>query len=91
MICHTALDNMRPTSQSKGRTHLLDSVEVYVLRARQYSDAVARLGRHDHAGPDLSALVNEIKRLRTLCDEAAGKLDQYISRNGKPHVGAGSG
>jgi hypothetical protein len=73
-------------------------VEVYALRARQYSDvrpqivharnwdAVARLGRHDRTGPELSALVNEIKRLRALCDEAAGQLDQYISQNGKPHV-----
>jgi hypothetical protein len=66
-------------------------VEVYALRARQYSDAVARLGRHDRTGPELSALVNEIRRLRALCDEAAGKLDQYISQDGKPHVGAGSG
>jgi hypothetical protein len=61
-------------------------VEVYALRARQYSDAVARLGQHDHTSPELLALVREIKRLRVLCDEAAGELDQYISQTGKPHV-----
>ena len=61
-------------------------VEVYALRARQYSDAVARLGRHDHMSPELLALVSEIKRLRALCDEAAGELDQYMSQTGKPHV-----
>ena len=48
--------------------------------------AVARLGRHDHMSPELLALVSEIKRLRALCDEAAGELDQYLSQTGKPHV-----
>ena len=63
-------------------------VEVYALRAREYSDAVARLGQHDHMSPELLALVREIKKRRALCEETAGEFDQYISQTGKPHVAA---
>ena len=61
-------------------------VEVYALRARQYSDAVALLGRHDHTSPELLALAQKLKRLQALCDEAAGEFEQYVSQTAKPHV-----
>ena len=61
-------------------------VELYALRAREFSDGVACLGRHDQIGPEFIALVDEIKRRRGLCDEVAAELDRYISQRAKPHA-----
>ena len=36
-------------------------VQVYALRAQEFSDAVARLGKHTHPGPDTLGLMEEIK------------------------------
>jgi hypothetical protein len=61
-------------------------LELYALRAHEFSDAVARLGRHHQIGPELLAVIHETKKLRGLCDAAAEELDQYISQRAKPHV-----
>jgi len=58
-------------------------LEIYALRAREFSDGVACLGRHDQIGPEFIALIDEIKRRRGLCDEAAAELDRYISQCAK--------
>ena len=58
-------------------------VELYALRAREFSDAVARLGRHQQIGPETLGLIQEIERLRGLCDAAATELDRYISQRAK--------
>ena len=58
--------------------------EVYAIRAREFSDAVARLGRHGQIGPEFLALIDEIKRRRGLCDAVAAELDRYISQRAKP-------
>ena len=58
-------------------------LELYALRAREFSDGVARLGRHGQIGPEFLALIDEIKRRRGLCDAAAAELDQYVSQRGK--------
>ena len=61
-------------------------LELYALRAREFSDAVARLGRHQQIGPETLGLIQEIERLRGLCDAAAAELDRYISQRAKPHA-----
>ena len=61
-------------------------LELYALRAREFSDAVARLGRHQQIGPETLGLIQEIERLRGLCDAAAAELDRYISQRDKTYA-----
>ena len=61
-------------------------LELYALRAREFSDAVACLGRHGEIGPEFLALIDEIERLRGLCDAAAAELDRYISQCAKTNA-----
>ena len=56
------------------------AIELYALRAREFSDAVAGLGRHQQIERELLVLLQEIKRLRALCDEAAAELDRQTSQ-----------
>ena len=53
-------------------------VELYAQQAREFSDGVARLGRHHEIGPEVIALLDEIGRLRIQCFEAAEKLERYV-------------
>ena len=55
--------------------------QLYANRAREYSDAVARLGQHREIGPDFFELVKEIKRRHELCALANLELDKYIEQN----------
>jgi hypothetical protein len=57
-------------------------VEVYALRAREFSDAVARLGKHTHPGPGTLGLMEEIKRLQTLCIAAGDEVGRYLEKKG---------
>jgi len=52
--------------------------EQYARRAREFSDAVALLGRHESVGPDVLKLFKKIKRQHQLCGDAEGKLERYI-------------
>jgi hypothetical protein len=52
------------------------------MRAREYSDAVALLGRHKHISEEFLGLLREIERFRKLCDEAAAELDRVVSQTG---------
>jgi hypothetical protein len=61
-------------------------LEIYALLAREFSDGVACLGRHDQIGPEFLGLIDEIKRWRGFCDAAAAELDRYISQRAKPHA-----
>jgi len=54
--------------------------EQYARRAREFSDAVALLGRHDSVGPDVLKLFKKIKRQRQLCGYAEEKLERYIQQ-----------
>ena len=58
-------------------------VRTYALRARQFSEAVAELGKHRDTGPELLELMKEVNRRRTLCNMAAEELDRYIERTGQ--------
>jgi hypothetical protein len=62
---------------------LRELAELYARRAREFSDAVARLGRHNQIGPEISLLLTEISKRRDLCTEAAEKLDQYVEQEAR--------
>ena len=55
------------------------AIELYAMRAREFSDAVAGLGRHQKIERELLGLLREIERLRGLCDEAAAELNRQTS------------
>ncbi|HKE21508.1 MAG TPA: hypothetical protein VKB88_03900 [Bryobacteraceae bacterium] len=54
--------------------------EQYARRARELSDTVARLGRHEEVGPELVGLLKRITQLRELCGEAEAKLARYVQQ-----------
>ena len=58
-------------------------LEQYARQARQLSDAVALLGRHDEIGPELVGLLKRITRLRELCGEAESKLARYVHQENR--------
>lgn len=62
---------------------LRELTELYACRAREFSDAVARLGKHNQVGPEISGLITEIRRKSGLCSEAAEKLDRYIEQENR--------
>ena len=64
--------------------------EEYALRAREFSDTVALLGRHSLVGPEFLKLFEEIKRQRATCRDAEEKLDQYIRQQNKNFQDAGA-
>jgi len=55
-------------------------IEALALRAREYSDEVARLGEYQKVGqPFLDALA-EVDRRRALCDESREDLQRYLDQ-----------
>ena len=54
--------------------------EQYARRAREFSDAVALLGRHNSVGPEVLKLFKKIKRQRELCGDAEQKLERYMQQ-----------
>jgi hypothetical protein len=54
--------------------------EQYALRAREFSDKVALLGKYDHIGREVLKLFKEIKRQRVLCSDAEEKLERYLQQ-----------
>ena len=54
--------------------------EQYARRAREFSDSVALLGRHNSVGPEVLKLIKEIKRQRSLCGDAEKKLQRYLQQ-----------
>jgi hypothetical protein len=80
-----------PWIKSKEVNSLLKSLsEEYARRAREFSDAVALLGRHDSVGPEFMRLFKKIKRQRELCGDAEEKLEQYIQQEIGDPEGTGS-
>ena len=57
--------------------------EVYALRAREFSEAVALLGGYHQVGPELLHQMQEIRRRRGLCFEAAERFEQHV-QDSKP-------
>ena len=54
--------------------------EQYAHRAREFSDTVALLGRHNSFGPEVLKLFRKIKRQHELCGDAEAKLARYIQQ-----------
>jgi hypothetical protein len=61
-----------------GDIALRELTREYALRAREFSDSVARLGRFHHIGSGFIEAIREVERCRALCLAAAGHLNQYI-------------
>ena len=59
----------------------------YALRAREFSDAVAQLGKHAEIGPDFVGLMQEIRRRQALCKAAADELDGFIAQADRINTG----
>ncbi|HEY7391342.1 MAG TPA: hypothetical protein VH640_22695 [Bryobacteraceae bacterium] len=53
-------------------------IEVYAIRAREFSDAVARLGQYSHVGPEFLEVWQEIQQRLALCNAAGEELGRYI-------------
>jgi len=63
--------------------------EQYARRAREFSDTVALLGRHNHVGPEVLQLFRQIKRQRALCGDVESKLERYLQQESETsNVGA---
>jgi hypothetical protein len=57
-------------------------VQRYAIRAREFSDAVASLGREAGLEPAPSqGVLKEITRRRELCNEVAGEIERYVKLN----------
>jgi hypothetical protein len=53
-------------------------VQLYAIRAREFSDAVARLGQHKHEiGPETLKLLDEIKTRHAICIALSDEVDRY--------------
>jgi hypothetical protein len=54
-------------------------VQRYAIRAREFSDTVAALGRQAHPGSEASRkLLEEIRTRRDLCNEVANEIGRYL-------------
>ena len=54
--------------------------EQYARRAREFSDSVALLGRHNSVGPKVLKIFKKIKLRRSLCGDAEEKLQRYLQQ-----------
>jgi hypothetical protein len=54
-------------------------IEVYAIRAREFSDAVAGLGQHSHVGPEFLKMWEEIQQRLAMCNAAGDELGRYIN------------
>jgi hypothetical protein len=64
----------------RGKFLLKSLSEQYASRAREFSDSVALLGRHNSIGPQFLKLFKKIKRQRELCGDAEERLERYIQQ-----------
>ena len=52
--------------------------EQFARRAREFSDAVAKLGQHRRNCPELALLVEDIKQKLRLCEQCEKTLERYL-------------
>jgi hypothetical protein len=69
----------------------LTLVEEYAIRAREFADAVAHLGRladHHHTciSPEFIQQWQEVGKKRELCDSAYDTLSAYIEDHSGPNI-----
>ena len=61
------------------RQELKQLVEIYALRTRMLSDSIAILGAHVASGKQIGEIMAEIRKLRSLVEEAATNLFAFVS------------
>jgi hypothetical protein len=72
-------------------TSLLKSLsEQYARQAREFSDVVALLGRHNSVGPEVLKLFKKIRRQRELCGSVEEQLERYIQQETEDPEAAGA-
>ena len=59
---------------------LHELLRVYAIRAREFSDAVAGLGKYKCFGPEFLLLIKEIKERQLLCISTGEELDRWIEQ-----------
>jgi len=65
---------MHPARQQE----LKQLVEIYAVRSRQLSNSIAVLGGYVAAGRQIGEIMTEIKKLRSLLEEAATDLFAFV-------------
>ena len=65
---------MQPARQQE----LKQLVEIYAVRTRQLSNSIAVLGGYVAAGRQIGEIMTEIKKLRSLLEEAATDLFAFV-------------
>ena len=60
------------------RQELKQLVEIYAIRTRQLSDTLSLLGGYVAAGRPISEIMNEIKRIRILAENAGTELFAFV-------------
>ena len=55
-------------------------VECYAMRAREFSDAVAQLGRANLTPAQCAALLETVNACRGSCMAAADRVQQYLEK-----------
>ena len=65
---------MHPARQQE----LKQLVEIYAVRTRQLSNSIAVLGGYVAAGRQIGEIMTEIKKLRSLLEEAATDLFAFV-------------
>jgi hypothetical protein len=58
-------------------------VERYAIRAREFSDAVAALGRANLPPPECVELLEAIRTCHESCMAAAVEIDQHVKQRAK--------
>jgi hypothetical protein len=53
-------------------------LRLYAIRAREFSDTVARLGRIQEMGPEFAEVLEEIKQKQRACLSAGEDLERFI-------------
>ena len=69
--------------------HWEQLAQEYATRARLFSEAVAKLGRHRDVGPETVALWQEIKELRTSCIHSEREIDRHLGLDERRYMSAG--
>jgi hypothetical protein len=63
------------------QTQWQEVVESYAMRAREFSDAVALLGRANLPPAQCAALLEAVNERRESCMAAGEKVHQYLKRD----------
>ena len=70
---------MQPARQQE----LKQLVEIYAVRTRQLSNSIAVLGGYVSAGRQIGEIMTEIKKLRSLLEQAATDLFAFVWTRGE--------